>query len=530
VLFVSAIWGSVLALAATSTGYQVLVADGPSGTIFVTNPGATGATAIPAPVGGGIESLAISPDGSRVYVAFKDGMLGTIDTASDSYLGVPVELGASSAPSAIVVTPNGKDLYVAESALGQVVEVNALTGSLVGAPIETGPVLNLAISPDGVSLFVDGGSQSSAVTVVATATNTLTGTSIPSTAPGALLLSAKGTELYVLTGTPSTPALLVIDPATDAVLGAPIVLPATSQPEGLALSTDGTELYVTDGRGQQVVSVATSTGTLNSSADALPAGFAPRDIAVTPDGATVYVDGTTAAGTAALVAVDLATGGDGTPIPLTPGTQPAGLLIAPASPAPPPTPTPTPTPTPSCAPTGIGPTIGPVQGGPIQVAPGSSPTTGVSSGASAPGPVPSTSPSTIATPPPEPTASPSPTGSTGSSPDPILCCSSQPAAPQSTSPTSGPTSTIIPLDPTVPPSPASSPRSGPERLVCFGALAPSGLAPAPASLARANAASPSAGLLLPGALAVLGLSGGGLAMAAGRSSLRLPRLNRWRNG
>lgn len=484
----SALGGSLVSLAATTTSYQILVADGPSGTIYVNDPSAGSVTPVPAPVSGGIQSLAISPDGSTVYVAFKDGSIGIMATASDTYLGAPIDLGSTSSPAGMVVTPNGQDLYVAESGLGQVVEVDTIEHSLVGSPMVTGPALNLAISPDGSSLFVDGGSLSNSVTVVSTATDTVNPNPIPVSDPGAMAMSADGTALYVISSPTSGPAVVVIDPATGKVSGPPVALPATSQPAQLALSPDGSELYVTDANGQAVARVDTTTATLNSATIALPQGLTPRDITVTADGTTAYLDGTAVGGTSELVSVDLATGSVSSPVILAGGQQPVSLVLAPLAAASTPTAAPTPTPTPTCGPVMIDP-IEPV--GPVEISPSSQPpAAGANSGASG----------------------------------------AAPASTPPTAPTAAPSSTTLPPAPDISPSPSGSPSSPP--VICFGAQAAPGFAHPDAALASGTAADPSGRVILWAALVLLALAGAAALVVRhfGLTGRKLPRFRHRRSG
>lgn len=505
-----AIGGSPVALAANPAGYQVLAADGVTGTVYVEDPNSQTVTPISAPTLGGIQSIALSPDGSRLYVAFKDGLLGTIDTASDSYLGSPVAMGLTGAPVEMVVTPDGRDLLIAESGSGQVVELDARSGSQIGTPIATGAVLNLAISPDGKTLFVDGGSGSSSVMAIsiATTTGTTTGIAVPpaSTIPlvgaGAMVISGDGSSLYVLTSSAAGPQVVAIDPSTDRIEGAPIDLRPASQPSGLALSPDGRQLYVTDATGKQVVSIDTTTSALNSVVMSPPAGTAPHDIAITPDGSTAYVDGTDSAGASVLVALALATGVGPAPINLPGGTQPAGLVIAPVAAIPTPTPTPAPTPSPSCGPImGIGP--GPV-GPPVLPPTGVPPVVGFGGG-SAVGSLPL---------PGESSASSSPLS------PPFPAITSLPALPPVAS--SPPLSTVSPL-------PEVSPGSSPKPIICFDGPVMPAAPGAAATLARGTEPPPSGGLILRLAVVLLLLAGGS-ALAAWRFGLSFPRLRIRRHG
>jgi hypothetical protein len=313
---------------------------------------------------------------------------------------------------------------------------------------------------------------------------------------------------------------------------------------------------VTDASGQQVEIIGTAA--LGSSVAAMPQGLTPRDIAITPDGATAYIDGTNLAGTSELVSADLASGTVGAPVILVGGTDPAGLVIAPLPATGTPTPSPTPTPTPACIPIGVGPVplVSPVTNSSSE--PGS---TGSSD--SSPAATPSTSPTagpSSTTPPPLPITSPSPEVSPGSSPSPDGCsvCTpiesglvqggpaqlvspgseppaaagssgSSPAGTPSTNPTAGPPKAErLPL-PVISPSPEVSPGVSSPPFICFGAALSPGVFRAEASLTSGTAAAPSGSLYLRAALVILTLAGAA-AVVVWRFGLRLPRLRNWRIG
>lgn len=562
IALLAALAGSALAArAATAASYQVLVGDGSTGTVFVIAAGSATATAIPAPVESGVASLAVSPDGTNVYVAFKDGMLGTISTASDSYVGSPLNLGSTSDPGQLVVTPDGSHLYVAETGENQVVEVDTSTDSLVGSPIAITAPVNLAISPDGNSLFVDGGGESSSVSVVATSTNTLSTTTIPLASPGAMAISPDGSSLYVLTDTSSGPALTAIDTATDAEVGSTIALPAQSQPAGLALTPDGSELYVTDSAGQALDGVETldfnpATSTAGPpQAIVWPMAMTAGDVAITPDGGTAYLDGQTSTNAPEVVEVDLTTSTPGTPVVLPAGAQPSGLVIAQVGATSTPTPSPTPTASPTCSPLPIIPLgPGPVSVPPNEPVPAGSPSAGAGSGGSATGSVAGSTPTPAATASPTATTSPSgvtsppagtntPTPIATATPSPSLCCGfgmgtiggpttggpiSDPTSGAATppgvalppagasAPDPGATSSPAPTTPTPSPSTAQPP------ILCFAPVI-AGRVPGAAALTSGLADPTSGGPLLPVALALLGLGGVGVVVGARRRGFRIRR-------
>ncbi|HUY24158.1 MAG TPA: YncE family protein [Candidatus Saccharimonadales bacterium] len=553
--------GSALAArAATDSSYQVLVGDGSTGTVFVIAAGSTSATAIPPPIASGVASLTVSRDGSRVYVAFKDGMLGTISTASDSYVGVPLDLGSASAPGQMVVTPDSSDLYVAETGANQVVEVDTSSNSLVRSPVAIAAPVNLALTPDGATLFVDGGSQTAGISVLATSDNTLNPTTIAVAAPEAMAISPDGTSLYVLTDSSSGTAITMIDTSTDAV-GSGVALSTQDQPANLALAPGGSALYVTDGAAQSLYVLGMTYFDPSSSSPPAPSGlalgFTPGALAITPEGGTAYLDGTTSNNTPEVVAVDLASSTLASPVALPASAQPSGLVIAQvaatATPTPTPTPNPSPTPTPSptCSPLPLLPLDpGPVSVPPNQPAPASSPSAQASSGRSGTGSV----AGSAAT----PTVAASPTSATAPSkgtflrvgtntptpdPSPNFCCgvgigvgssSGGPitavATPIDTPP--GMTSPPATADSPVPvvttaPAPATpTPTTGTRHLpiLCFAPVVGGPAFPGAAALTR-GVADPvvAGGPILPAALALLGLGGVGVVVGARRRGFLIRR-------
>jgi DNA-binding beta-propeller fold protein YncE len=557
IALLAALAGSALAArAATTASYQVLVGDGSTGTVFVIAAGSATATAIPAPVESGVASLAVSPDGSNVYVAFKDGMLGTISTASDSYVGSPLNLGSTSDPGQVVVTPDGSDLYVAETGENQVVEVDPSTDSLVGSPIAIAAPVNLAISPDGNSLFVDGGTQSTSISVIATASNTLNTTTIPLSSAGAMAISSQGTSLYVFSGPSSGPGVTAIDTATD-VVGGGVGLPPQSQPADLALAPNGSEVYLPDSADESLYALGMMyfepPVTSPPPPTGLELGLAPGDVAITPDGSTAYLDGMTSTNGAEVVAVDLATSTLATSVVLPSGAQPSGLVIAQVAPTSTPTPSPTPTASPTCSPLPIipfGP--GPVSVPPNQPVPASSPSAGASFGGSATGSVAGSTPG--------PTTTASPTATSSSSevtsppaginvptpiatPSPSFCCGSGTGTiggPTTGGPISDPTSgAATPPGVALPPAGASAPDPGATSspapttptpspstaqppILCFAPVI-AGRVPGAAALTSGLADPTSRGPLLPVALALLGLGGVGVVVGARRRGFRIRR-------
>ena len=98
----------------------------PSGSLSVVD-GATDAAVTTVAVGGLPGSVAVSPDGSRVYVTTALGRLDAIEAATNT---VSSAISVGGVPDAVAVSPDGSKVYAA-SASGQLAVVNAAAGTVI---------------------------------------------------------------------------------------------------------------------------------------------------------------------------------------------------------------------------------------------------------------------------------------------------------------------------------------------------------------------------------------------------------------
>jgi len=143
----------------------------------------------------------------------------------------------------------------------------------------------LAVTPDGSQVWVaDTGPQTgepslSGISVISTATDTVTSTLNLPTDPRDIAFSPSGTTAYVTTGA----GLLVISTATQRVVG---FVPGLGNPEDVAVSPDGNTVYVTN-TVQGVVDVISAA--TNRVTGTITVGQLPWGLAISPDGSTIYV-------------------------------------------------------------------------------------------------------------------------------------------------------------------------------------------------------------------------------------------------
>jgi YVTN family beta-propeller protein len=118
------------------------------------------------------------------------------------------------------------------------------------------------------------------VTVIDTATDTVTGTVSVGAGPTKVAVARDGTRAYVINR--DSADVSVIDTTADSVVA---TIPVGGTPAGLAVTSDGGSLYVTTALGTvQVIDTAARTVVAT-----IPVGSSGGDIAITPDGSRAYV-------------------------------------------------------------------------------------------------------------------------------------------------------------------------------------------------------------------------------------------------
>ena len=283
--------------------------------------------------------VAVSPDGSRLYVANAgddvsniDGTLSVIDAATKKVVATVSFAGQNAAD--VAVSPDGKTVYVpffgdvTESTAGGLGVVSTATNTVTttlpeSATGQTSP--GVAVSPDGTKLYVLVVSNSNSVDVIDTATNKVTAT-IPLgnglNFPTDIAISPDGSKLYVPQfDNPGTVA--VIDTSTNTVSST--ITGLGDSPFGAALSPDGSKLYVANDNGSTVSVINTATNAVTAT---IPVDLRPAGVAVSPDGSVLYVTNFLDPAHAGEVSViDTATNNVITVVGV--GTDPSGVAVSP---------------------------------------------------------------------------------------------------------------------------------------------------------------------------------------------------------
>jgi YVTN family beta-propeller protein len=288
-------------------------------------------------------AIAITPDGQTAYVVNQgDNTVTPIATATNTP-GKPIKVGML--PTAIAITPDGQTAYVASMGIGDgsVTPISTATNE-PGKPVSVGyDPKAIVVTPDGQTAYVVNsggytGTSSGQIHLAGTVTPISTATDRPGatiTIGGnptlvAMAITPDGQTAYVLADAPAKGSLPLPE-------GAGFVVPvatATNQPgkpiavgqlpSGLAITPDGATLYVSDSNSNTVTPIAIAANVAGHPISTGNAG--PAAVLVAPGGRTVYAVGATGdVETGSVIPIAVATGQAGNPVSA--GVQPMAIAI-----------------------------------------------------------------------------------------------------------------------------------------------------------------------------------------------------------
>jgi len=277
-------------------------------------------------------ALASAPKAPLAYVTQRDaqpdaGAVAVIDTTINEVVAT-VEVGPG--PHGMAITSNGQWGYVANygtfdaagqpTSLSNTVSVlklltstpeddgddNAARPPKVVATVEVGPgPLGVAVRPDKKEVYVTNfgidkvlnplfdGEEGNTVSVINVGSNKVVATVTVGTLPAGVAITPDGKHAYVTNRRDGT--VSVIDTETHTEL---TTVPVQYHPANVAITPDGSRAYVTNfgdplpipGTTVSVIDTDPSSLTFNTVVATIPGvGPGPLGVAVTPDGAHVYV-------------------------------------------------------------------------------------------------------------------------------------------------------------------------------------------------------------------------------------------------
>jgi len=232
------------------------------------------------PVGSQPQGVAVSPDGSRVYVTDQESsMVSVINTSTNAVIA---NINVDSSPAGIVVSLDGSKIYVTSSVFNNVDVISTVTNTIL-AKIPVGGLPNgIIISPDGSKVYVANG-YTSDISVINTATNTVEINFSVGSGPTNLAITPDGKFIYVSNSGEYTAGntVSVVSTATYQIVS---TITVGFGPGGIAVSPDGSRVFVINDDNISVINTAT-----NLVVATIAVGDRPVGVAFTSDGSSAYV-------------------------------------------------------------------------------------------------------------------------------------------------------------------------------------------------------------------------------------------------
>lgn len=234
------------------------------------NPGSSAVTA----------KITVTPVNTPAYAYITNDGDGTVSVINIS-TGVVVEtIPVGPRPFAVAVTADGSRIYVTDEAEGFVSVIDGKTNRFVSNIFIPNSVpLGIAVSPDGSRIYVTI-NNSNYISVINTLNKTIVATITTGNGPRGVCVSRDGNRVYV--ANQGSNNVSVIDAITNTVIDSIKV----DNPYGIKLSHDGGRLYVTNAQSHYVTVINTN---LRSVLANIPVGMNPTGVAVSPDDSRVYV-------------------------------------------------------------------------------------------------------------------------------------------------------------------------------------------------------------------------------------------------
>lgn len=278
--------------------YLVYVTNEGTGDLSVIDP-ASRAVIDRIPLGKRPRGIVASPDQRLLYIALSgspiagpgvdestlppadkgaDG-IAVFDVASGKVLRV---LRGISDPEQVAVSPDGTTLYVASEDTGRVMFMDANQGAIRSTLVVGGEPEGLAVSPDGALVYATSEEDSTIAVIDAAQPRVLSRIPVGER-PRTIAFLPSGERAFVPGENDAT--LSVIDVRTSEVVGRTVIPGETVRPMGVVVSPTGGEVFVTTGRGGRLAKFDATTLALSDEAEV---GERPWGVALSPDGRYVF--------------------------------------------------------------------------------------------------------------------------------------------------------------------------------------------------------------------------------------------------
>jgi YVTN family beta-propeller protein len=247
------------------------------------------------PLGKRPRGIVPSPDGRFLYIALSGSPIGgpnvdesTLPPADKSADGIAVfdiasgrvlrVLRGISDPETVAVSPDGNSLYVASEDTGQLVIIDARGGGQRAALPVGGEAEGTAVSPDGRLVYATS-EEDHTVAVVETSPPRVRARLRVGLRPRNIVFTADGRRAFV--PGENDASITAISVPDDRVLATARIEGENVRPMGIALSPDGAHLFVTTGRGGELIRLDPQNLQVTGR---LEVGERPWGLGLTPDG------------------------------------------------------------------------------------------------------------------------------------------------------------------------------------------------------------------------------------------------------
>ncbi|ORJ53140.1 beta-propeller fold lactonase family protein, partial [Geothermobacter hydrogeniphilus] len=245
-------------------------------------------------VGAYPQGVAVSADGSRVYVSCYEGLsVAVIDGTTRQQIA---SISLPFRPYGIAVNPDGRHIYVGDGQANGFAVIDAGTHQLTTTLTLPGSSRGIAVAPAGRYVFVAHFANDS-ISLIDTLTNSHVASIPVGSGPTGIAVSPDGQRVYVANQVDGS--MSVIDTSTRSEVAR---IPLGGSPYGIAVSPEGQQVYLSDLAGDRVLIVDPWQERITATI-ALPVNASPRGLDLSVDGGTLYVADL---GTGTLSVIDLA--------------------------------------------------------------------------------------------------------------------------------------------------------------------------------------------------------------------------------
>jgi len=288
----------VSATGSSSPSHRVYVTNELSGDMTVID-GETHRVLATAPLGKRPRGIQLSPDGTQLFVALSGSPIAgpevderTLPPADPSADGIGIfDLSTQrlsriirgvSDPEQLVISRDGRRLYIASEDTGTAVVVDVASGKTIATLPVGGEPEGVGISPDGRFVYMTS-EEDHQVSVIDTERNEVIKQFKVGERPRQAAFSPDGTRAYV-TGEFDA-SVSVVDTSSHTVTQTIRLTGELVRPMEVDVSPDGRWAYVTTGRGRTLVAIDTNT---HQPVRTVTVGQRPWGLAISPDGKRLY--------------------------------------------------------------------------------------------------------------------------------------------------------------------------------------------------------------------------------------------------